>query len=147
MIDRKILRVIIGAQAKVPIEMLYLETAQLPNNHVISVRRLMYWHTLLKRNQEELTSKIYFAMKIEPLKDDWIWLDLEKIGFSISDEEKLSNLTNDAFKMIIKKKVRHLSVSEFENIKDRHEKVKLINQNNTNLPQEYHLLQMEIYYY
>ena len=136
-IDRKILRVIIGAQAKVPIEMLYLETAQLPNNHVISVRRLLYGHTLLKQNKEELTSKIYFALKIEPLKGDLIWLDLEKIGFSISDEEMLSNLTNDAFKRIIKKKVRQLSVSEIENMKDIHKKVKLINHNHTNLPQEY----------
>ena len=55
----------------------------------------MYWHTLLKRNKEELTSQIYHAMKRNPLKDDWISLvvkDLEKIGFSIEDEETLSNL-------------------------------------------------------
>ena len=45
-IDRKILWVITGAQAKVPIEMLYLETAQLPIIHVITLRRLMYWHTI-----------------------------------------------------------------------------------------------------
>jgi hypothetical protein len=39
-IDHKILQVITGAQAKVPTEMLYLETSQLPLSHVISVRRL-----------------------------------------------------------------------------------------------------------
>ena len=51
-IDRKILGVITGAQAKVPLDMLYLETSQIPIKHVISVRRLMYWHTHLKRNKE-----------------------------------------------------------------------------------------------
>ena len=41
-IDHKILQVITGAQAKVPTEMLYLETSQLPLAHVISVRRLVF---------------------------------------------------------------------------------------------------------
>ena len=45
-IDHKILRAITGAQSKVPIEMLYIETAQLSISHAISVRRLMYWHTM-----------------------------------------------------------------------------------------------------
>ena len=60
-------------------------------------------------------------MIMEPLKDDQIWLliqDLEKIGFNINDKEMLSNLTNDAVKIIIKKKIRQLSFTEFENMKD-----------------------------
>ena len=40
-IDHQILRLITGAQAKSPVEMLYLETAELPVESVISVRRLM----------------------------------------------------------------------------------------------------------
>ena len=40
-IDHNILRLITGAQAKVPSEMLYLETAQLPIINVITVRRLL----------------------------------------------------------------------------------------------------------
>ena len=110
-IDRKVLKVITGAQAKVPIEMLYLETSQIPIKHVISVRILMYWHTLLKRNKEELTSQIYYAMKSKPLKDDWIYLvvkDLEKIGFSNEDEESLSNLDKHSFKVLIKNIIKQL---------------------------------------
>ena len=41
-LDRKILRLILGAQAKVPFEMLYLETGALEIKHVIAVRRLVY---------------------------------------------------------------------------------------------------------
>ena len=40
--DYKILKVITGAQDKVPVEMLYLENSQLPISHVISVRRILY---------------------------------------------------------------------------------------------------------
>ena len=41
-LDPKILRLITGAQAKVPNEMLYLETAQLPVENIIYVRRLLF---------------------------------------------------------------------------------------------------------
>ena len=41
-IDHKIVRVITGSQSKVPVEMLYLDTSELPISHVISVRRLNY---------------------------------------------------------------------------------------------------------
>ena len=45
-LDHQILRLITGAQAKSPVEMLYLETAELPIKDVISVRRLLYLHTI-----------------------------------------------------------------------------------------------------
>ena len=73
-IDNKILRAITGSQSKVPVEMLFLETGQIPISHVISVRRIMYWHTILKRHDDELIFQIYMAMKETPLKGDWIKL-------------------------------------------------------------------------
>ena len=65
---------ILGAQSKVPIEMLYLETSEIQIKHVRSVRRLMYLQTILKRHTDEITKRIYTAMKCQPLKDDWIEL-------------------------------------------------------------------------
>ena len=100
-IDRKILRVITGSQAKVPIEMLYLETSQIPIPHILSIRRILYWHTLLKRLREELTSQVYYAMKVSPLKGDWINLlkeDHEKVELSLDDEEFFRRDTNFTFK-------------------------------------------------
>ena len=88
----KILRLITGSQAKVPIEMLYLETAQLPLKHVMSVRRVLYLHTLLNRHKDEITRQVFQAMKEAPLKDDWINLvnkDLNSINMSLNDEEKI----------------------------------------------------------
>ena len=67
LLDRKILRLITGAQAKVPVEMLYLETAQLPVENIISVRRLLYLKTILDRHESELIRQVYFAMKHDPL--------------------------------------------------------------------------------
>jgi hypothetical protein len=91
-IDNKILLLITGAQQKSPTEMLFLETAELPLINVISVRRLMYLHTILRRHENEITNRIYQAMKEEPIKGDWIELvkeDLESIDMSIEDKEKI----------------------------------------------------------
>ena len=79
MIDNKILRLITGAQQKAPTEMLFLETAELPLKNVISVRRLMYLHTILRRHENEITNRIYQAMKEEPIKGDWIELVKEDL--------------------------------------------------------------------
>ena len=68
------MRLILGAQAKVTTEMLYLETSEIPVKNVISVRRLVYLHTILKRHDDEITKKVYVAMKENPLKYDWIEL-------------------------------------------------------------------------
>ena len=73
-IDNTILRVITGSKAKVPIEMLHPETAELPISHVISVRRLSYWHNIIRRNGDDLVNQVYKAMKEKPLKGDWIHL-------------------------------------------------------------------------
>ena len=108
-IDHKILRLITGAQEKVPVEMLFLETGELPIKHVISVRRLMYLHTILKRNTNKITRKIYSAMKEDPIKGDWINLvkvDLEVINLSLEDEREIENMTSEEFKVLLKRKFR-----------------------------------------
>ena len=53
-LDHKVLRIITGAHAKVPCEMLYLETAELDILSVITVRRLMFWYNIVRRDTKEL---------------------------------------------------------------------------------------------
>ena len=139
-IDHKILQVITGAQSKVPTEMLYLETSQLPLAHVKSVRRLVYWQTILKRQETELINQVYQAMKASPLKGDWIELlkgDMEKVGLTLDDEVNISRLTKLTFKNDIKKKIQKLSQHELECVKSGHEKVKMIAHHNLDKPQAY----------
>ena len=71
-IYHSIVQIFTGAQAKVPVEMLYLETALLPVKSVISVRRLSYLHIILNIQEGELINQINPAMKDKPLKLDWI---------------------------------------------------------------------------
>ena len=65
-INRQLMRHIIGAHATALIEFLYLET--LPLKHVITCRRLLYLKTILKREDHELVKRIYRAQQENPLK-------------------------------------------------------------------------------
>ena len=126
-------------QAKVPTEMLYLETSQVPIKSVIIVRRLLYLQTILQRHESELTRQIYDAMKEEPLKDDWIHLvnkDMVDINLNLSDDQ-ISKLSKREFKIIVKSKMRNFSYIEFERVKQGHSKVKHIYHSDLKKPQPY----------
>ena len=79
-------------------------------------------------------------MKETPLKGDWIKLleeDLEKVGLSLEDENRVSNLTKSTFKKEIKKKITELSKFGLECVKMSHEKVRTIIHQNLGKPQAY----------
>ena len=69
--DRMLLRYILGAHSKVQTEFLYLETEATPLKQVIPSRRLMYLQALLKRPHTELARQVFEAQKDNPVKGDW----------------------------------------------------------------------------
>ena len=73
-LDRNILRLILGAHAKTPKEILYLETSALEIRHIIAIRRLSYLQTILKRHDEEIIFQVYKAQRKSPCKGDWVLL-------------------------------------------------------------------------
>ena len=120
--------------------MLYLETAELPIEDVLSVRRLLYLHTILQRHMSELTRNVYKAMKDDPCKGDWIHMikeDLESIGMSIESEDKITEMTKEDFKKLVKNKVRENAFNKLQGIKKGHKKVKDIVHTNLSQPQDY----------
>jgi hypothetical protein len=138
-IDHQIMRLITNCQSKVPVEMLYLESAQLTIQSIISVRRLLYLHEILSRSESELIYQVYSAMKEAPLKDDWIHLvrkDMVNIDLMLTDSQ-ISKLTKQEFKILIKKKIRHFTFLGLEQIKSGHSKVKHIPHYDLKKPQAY----------
>ena len=103
-IDNMILRTVVGAQAEVPVETLYLETSTLSIKHVISVRRMLYLKTILSRHEDEVVRRVYMAMKERPLKGDWynrVALDFEQIQVKM-DEEAIMGTDLVTYKTLIK---------------------------------------------
>ena len=70
-LDQYLLRKIVGAHSKVPVEFLYLETSAIPIDFILTSRRLNYLHTILKGGDNEITKKIYFAQKKISKKGDF----------------------------------------------------------------------------
>ena len=104
-VDEYLLRKILKAHSKTPKEMLHLETATVPIKYIIESRRLSYLHHILTREKSELISKIYFAHKRRPVKDDWsetIKKDIEHIELNLS-EENIKIMKKGHFKNIFKK--------------------------------------------
>ena len=102
-----IMRCITGAQAKVPIEFLYLETASQTISNVISVRRMIYLQVIIKRHENKITRKVYNAMKLSSLPGDWILLvqnDFANVGLDIN-ENSIKNMESSQYKQMIKKLV------------------------------------------
>ena len=123
MLDRKILRLILGAHGKAPHEMLYLETGALKISHVIAVRRLLYHHNILKRHDDEIILKIYKAQLKSPSKGDWVTMladDMKKYNINITDET-VKSLSKAAFKTIVKKQVKEYAFIECMQLLDSHD--------------------------
>ena len=76
-IDKMLLRKITGAHSKTPIEFLYLEMGCIPLKYIIKSRRIMYFHYLLNRNEDDMIFKFLNAQMKNPKKNDW-YIDLKK---------------------------------------------------------------------
>ena len=69
-------------------------------------RKFLYLQTILKRNEDELVKRVFYAMKNSPLKGDWsttVFEDMEQISLTPSEEE-ISQMSKTAFKTIVEKK-------------------------------------------
>ena len=138
-IDNMILRTVVGAQAKVPVETLYLETSTLSIKHVISVRRMLYLKTILSRHEDEVVRRVYTAMKERPLKGDWynrVILDFEQAEVDM-DEEAIIRTDLMTYKTLIKTAVWKLFFKQLQERKNMHIKVKHIEYSVNRHPQPY----------
>ena len=93
--------------SKAPIELLYLETGTTPVEFILASRRFNYLHTIVTRNNSELTKQIYTKQKENPIKGDWYYHILESkdlIELQIDDKE-IETKTSCQFKAIVKRHV------------------------------------------
>ena len=69
-VDEHLLRSLVKAHSKTPLEFLYLETGAAPIRFLISSRRMIYLQTIVKRSDNEVTKKIYQTQKNDPVRGD-----------------------------------------------------------------------------
>ena len=125
-IDKYLLRGLVGAHAKVPLEHIYLELSVLPIPYVLSVRRMLYLQTILKRHEDEITRKVYLCQKSSPVPGDWCHLiseDFEKMNIHMSDD-MITQMHETEYKKLIKRNVYETAFNELQQLKESHSKVR-----------------------
>ena len=82
-VDEHLLRSLLQCHAKTPLEFLFLETGSVPIRHLISSRRMIYLQTILRRDDEEVTKRIFKEQQRNPCTGDYVKLiekDFKEIG-------------------------------------------------------------------
>ena len=124
-VDESLLRGIMKSHSKIPLEALYLETGSLPVRFILTSRRLMYLHSILQKNKEELVRKIYDVQKKDSSPGDFIELineDKARINLSMNDEE-IKQLKKAKFRSIVRNKIKDAAYKSLNLQKENHSKM------------------------
>ena len=125
-VDEALLRGILGAHPKIPLEALYLETRSIPIRFIVASRRILYLHAILQRDRNEMIAKIYEAQKLKPSPGDFINLvktDFETIGLEMNEQE-IRQISKQKFKKIIKSKITNAAFTYLKSLQSNHSKMK-----------------------
>ena len=119
--------------------MQFFLSGALPLQHILSIRRLGYFQTILKRDEKEVTKRIYRAQKKNPIPGDWVLLiEQDMIKYEIQlDEDQITSMDAKSFKDMVKYKVRKRAFSELSTIQMEHTKVQNIEYFGLHGPQKY----------
>ena len=126
--DEALLRGLVFGHSKVPLEFLFLETGSVPVPLIHACRRMVYLHTILRKERSELVSRIYQTQKTDSLPGDFYRLvraDMEKCQIQLSDVE-ISNLSAKKYKFHIKQKVLKYAFEILQLKQKSHSKIKHI---------------------
>ena len=127
-VDEALIRGILNAHPKIPIEALYLETKSIPIRFIIASRRLMYMHTIMQKNEEELVRKVFEAQKDDPISGDFVELvenDKEMIGINMKENE-ITTMSKTKFKRLVKERISDAAFKYLIDLKQKHSKMNKI---------------------
>ena len=125
-IDEHLLKKILSIPSKSPSYSLYVDTGALKIPHILMTRRLMFLHHILTRNKKELISRVYYAQKRSPAKNDWfltVQKDKEEAGILLSDDI-IKSMKKNKFRDYVKERIAELAFNTFMQDKMKHSKGK-----------------------
>ena len=106
-VDEALLRGLVSGHAGLPLPSLYLALGVAPLRHIWAARRIMYLQTILKRNNNEMTKKMYIVQKTNKTKGDFyelVWRDIKMLELNLT-EQQICDMKKSYLKKLIKQKV------------------------------------------
>ena len=124
-VDESLLRQILGAHSKTPIEALYLELGCQPLRFNLMSRRVNYLNYILNLKEDDLLYKVFDAQVKNPVKGDWVLqvLDDLKILNITSNFNDIKKIKKNSFKNIVKDKVKTAAMTYLNKFKVKHSKM------------------------
>ena len=125
--DVILMRKILEAPSTTPIPALYCELGLYPARFSIKSKRAMFLHHLLKRDKDEMISKVFWAQVNNPAKGDWCLVvleDLDALGLgylTLNDIEKKSKYQ---MKKLVKEATKKAALKYLLNLKENMSKMK-----------------------
>ncbi len=124
-VDEKFLRSIFSdAHAKPPVELLYLETGNIPIRFILKSRRINFLHYILNDRDDSFLSNVFRAQCDQPVKGDWITTvreDMEELGLKLTFEQ-IKSFNKEAFKTKVKEHVITSALEYLKNLQQTHSK-------------------------
>ena len=125
-VDEMLLRKILSAHSKTSLELLYLETGNIPIRFILKSRRLNFLHYILNESEDALIHEVFNAQCTSPVKGDWVLTvkqDLADLDINLTFEQ-IKNTSKQGFKDIVKEKVKHAAFCFLTNCQQTHSKAK-----------------------
>ena len=125
-LDHILLRKILEVGQSVPTVFLHLELGTIPLRFVIKIRRILFFHYILKEKESSLLYQFLNAQMEEPLRGDWwstVRSDLEDLMLDLSVHE-IKIMSRDKFKTLINTTVKSRAFAWLLNKQSQSKKVK-----------------------
>ena len=123
-VDKYFFKSVFNSLVSTPIESYYIETNSTPIRYIIMARRLMYYWTLLQKDDSELAKKVFITQRLLVTKNDWVQQlqsDLDECGITLP-EARIKCMKKDAFKSLVKKQIRSLTMQYLVTLRSKHSK-------------------------
>ena len=124
MVDKLLLRRILGAPESACIESLYLELGVIPIGIIIKAR-ILYLHYLLRLEEKQMLSKVFKIQWKYPVKDDWVLQvqqDLKDFDI-VWNIEEIRGKSPYSFKKHVKIKSKEFALEQLLILKAKHSKM------------------------
>ena len=107
-VDEEMLRKLLFAHSKTPIELLYLETGTIPIRFILMSRRLNFLYYILHEEESSLIYQFLETQSKNPSKSDWVKTvndDLKYLEIQLNFED-IKKTSKTTFKQLVKEKVK-----------------------------------------
>ena len=125
-VDEALLRKILEAPAKTPIEALYLELGATPIRFLLMLRRISYLHHILQQDEESMLFRVLKSQEENPGKGDWVHLvkqDINSLKINLTFEE-IAKMSKYNLKYILKTAVKEEAYKYLSDIQSGHSKTR-----------------------